>query len=151
MEHHGGAKFALRIAGMVQMRVYYRDVAGRPVLVLTVPPRGRCGSSSSCGQMESEEREGRKTRTTGAGEARTGFERLVGEPEGVGFEERKCGAVCFAMRGKLCFSGREWGGQSGITLTAGRRSDKTRLLSCRHPYPRPPTAPVQRMTSPKSR
>jgi hypothetical protein len=43
--------------------------------------------------MELEEREGCKTRTTGTGKIRTGFERLVGEPEGIGFEEGKCGAV----------------------------------------------------------
>jgi hypothetical protein len=47
--------------------------------------------------MNLEERESRKTRTTGAGEVRAGLERFVGEPKGVGFEEGECGAgvVCY--------------------------------------------------------
>jgi hypothetical protein len=47
MEHHGSAELALRIAGMVQMRVYYRNVAGVPVLVLVVLPRGGYSGSSN--------------------------------------------------------------------------------------------------------
>jgi hypothetical protein len=58
------------------------------------------GGSSFRGQMELEERKGRKTRTTGAGEVRAGFERLVGEPKGVGFEKGKCGAGVCVIEGE---------------------------------------------------
>jgi len=54
-------------------------------------------SSCNCGWVELEERKSCKTRATGAGEVRAGFERLSGEPKGVSFEEGEYGAV-FAIR-----------------------------------------------------
>jgi len=77
VEHHGSAYSALRVANVVKVRVDQRDVA-RVLL------RG-------CGKPE--EREGRKTWTTGTREARAGFEGCVREPKRVGFEEGQCGAV----------------------------------------------------------
>ena len=121
IENHGRAVLALRIADIVQMRVDQRDVTGVPVPVMV---------------YRSEEGEGGKTRTTGAVVPRAGLERLVGEPKGVGFEEGKCGAsVCVLLLG----DGLGW----TASLTDGRRSDRTRLLRCHHPYPRQPAAPVQ--------
>lgn len=49
--------------------------------------------------MGLEERKGRKTRTTGAGEVRAGFERLVREPKGIGFEEVERGAGACVIKG----------------------------------------------------
>ena len=66
-------------------------------------------SSSSCrGQMELEERKGRKTRTTGAGEVRAGFKRLVGEPKSVGFEKGKCSAGVCVLLGESEMGWENW-------------------------------------------
>jgi hypothetical protein len=53
--------------------------------------------------------------------------------------------VCVLLRGK--WDGEDW----PVSLTAGRRSDCTRLLICRHPCPRPPAAPAQWTTSSRKR
>lgn len=106
MEHHGRAELALRIADIVQMGVDYRNFERITMPVLAFSYGGRSSSSSCCGQMELEERKGRKTRTTGAGEVRAGFERLVGEPKGISFEKGKCGAGMCDMEGE----GNEVGG-----------------------------------------
>jgi hypothetical protein len=81
VEDHGCAELALIVADVVQMRVYQHDVAMMTVV--------RCFCSSS----GSESRDGCETRCTGAGEVRAWFERLMGEPEGVGFEQGERGAV----------------------------------------------------------
>jgi hypothetical protein len=56
--------------------------------------------------MGLEERKGRKTRTTGAGEVRAGFERLVREPKGISFEEVERGAGACVIKGG--------GGRNGV-------------------------------------
>jgi len=77
MEQHGCAELALRVAGVVEVRVDERHVAG-------VVPRG-CG--------ETEEGEGRKTGRAGTREERAGFEGRVGEPKGVCLEKGECSAA----------------------------------------------------------
>jgi hypothetical protein len=114
MEHHGRAELALSIADIVQMGVDYCNFEGMPMPVLAI---SYGGSSSSCrGQMDLEERKGRKTRTTGAGEVRARFERLVGEPKGVGFEKGKCGAGVCVLLGE-----REMGWEDRLTGITHRR------------------------------
>lgn len=106
MEHHGCAKLALIITDIVQMRIDYCNFEGMPMPVLAI---SYGSSSSSCrGQMELEERKGRKTRTTGAGEVRAGFKRLVGEPKSVGFEKGKCSAGVCVLLGESEMGWENW-------------------------------------------
>ena len=78
VEHHGCAEPALRVADVVKVSIDQRDITRWLLL-------HRCGVT--------EEREGRKARTTGTREERAWLEGCVGEPKRIGFKEDECGAV----------------------------------------------------------